>query len=628
MTSKNQVSPVIRISRGERDASARATHLKAASKKYLETTIERKQMSTTTNFKRIALVAVAALGLGVLSSVPSNAAIVGTIAVTDSATSTATTSLADSTTAGTLAVRWLATTAGDTVGVTTSLNTQPSGGGSPTLNFYQLDTSTSISNSTMAVNVAGNRIVAANDADTATITTGSTVGYTAGRFRYQLDQLPLAAGTYTYTLTFTPYTAAGVAETTARLTRDVSVVVTAPASASKVAAAANSRVRLASGLTMDSETADNTSLALLATASSTPRASAWVKLVNAAGVATATEDSLTVTIDKGNIGTANNAPVGKNVIIDYKPAVGDGGLQFWVYSDGSSGPATITVATKNAGSFTKTLTWYGADYATITAAAYRNVIGIGTEATLGAVSATAADALGSSYGSATTVFAYSSDTSVISNFGTACTYDSTTKAAMCPLTGVKAGTANITIRDASTVALSKATSNAVAVRVSQGVATSFTLKTDKATYAPGEKGFLWVTVLDAAGLSMPVRTDAATLATGGITSSVQVGSASDTTTATTFSTERSATPASNDPVKVYTFFAPVTGGPIVFSAKGAAGFSAASIATATTVTATVTDSGAAALAAVTALATTVASLRTLIVTLTNLVLKIQKKVRA
>jgi hypothetical protein len=43
---------------------------------------------------------------------------------------------------------------------------------------------------------------------------------------------------------------------------------------------------------------------------------------------------------------------------------------------------------------------------------------------------------------------------------------------------------------------------------------------------------------------------------------------------------------------------------------------------------TITDSGAAALAAVNALATTVASLRTLIVTLTNLVLKIQKKVKA
>ena len=47
-----------------------------------------------------------------------------------------------------------------------------------------------------------------------------------------------------------------------------------------------------------------------------------------------------------------------------------------------------------------------------------------------------------------------------------------------------------------------------------------------------------------------------------------------------------------------------------------------------TAKATVTDSGSAALAAVTALATTVASLKTLIVTLTNLVLKIQKKVKA
>jgi hypothetical protein len=44
--------------------------------------------------------------------------------------------------------------------------------------------------------------------------------------------------------------------------------------------------------------------------------------------------------------------------------------------------------------------------------------------------------------------------------------------------------------------------------------------------------------------------------------------------------------------------------------------------------ATVNDSGAAALAAVNALATTVASLKTLITTLTNLVLKIQKKVKA
>jgi hypothetical protein len=78
MTPKKQVSPAIRILRGERDASARATHLEAATRKFLVTTNERKQMSTKTNFKRIALVAVAALGLGVLSSVPSQAALLVT----------------------------------------------------------------------------------------------------------------------------------------------------------------------------------------------------------------------------------------------------------------------------------------------------------------------------------------------------------------------------------------------------------------------------------------------------------------------------------------------------------------------------------------------------------------------
>lgn len=42
MTPDKQVSPVIRISRGERDASARATHLEAATRKFLVATNERK----------------------------------------------------------------------------------------------------------------------------------------------------------------------------------------------------------------------------------------------------------------------------------------------------------------------------------------------------------------------------------------------------------------------------------------------------------------------------------------------------------------------------------------------------------------------------------------------------------
>jgi len=72
---------------------------------------------------------------------------------------------------------------------------------------------------------------------------------------------------------------------------------------------------------------------------------------------------------------------------------------------------------------------------------------------------------------------------------------------------------------------------------------------------------------------------------------------------------------------------PVSGGTVEVKAKGGALLPVAGQVD-VTATATVTDNGAAALAAVNALATTVASLKTLITTLTNLVLKIQKKVKA
>jgi len=63
------------------------------------------------------------------------------------------------------------------------------------------------------------------------------------------------------------------------------------------------------------------------------------------------------------------------------------------------------------------------------------------------------------------------------------------------------------------------------------------------------------------------------------------------------------------------------------TAKGGSGLPLAGQ-VAITASATVTDNGAAALAAVNALATTVGSLKALITTLSSQVLKIQKKVKA
>ena len=80
----------VRIHGGEFDTSARAMYRVSAKGSLITyekafstqaeprivrgSTIERKQMSTKTTFKRIALVTVAALGLGVMSVAPSNAA--------------------------------------------------------------------------------------------------------------------------------------------------------------------------------------------------------------------------------------------------------------------------------------------------------------------------------------------------------------------------------------------------------------------------------------------------------------------------------------------------------------------------------------------------------------------------
>jgi hypothetical protein len=595
-------------------------------------------MSTKTNFKRIALVAVAALGLGVLSSVPSQAAVTGVLAVTNT-NGTATTALADSTTAGSIKVRWLATGTTDSVVISTSLNSAPSTSTfSGSLRYVASDTLTSITAAVLSPSLGG----ATSGSDTASITAANPAGYVSGTFLYQLSTTSgLVAGTYTFTLTISPFSATTALESSKVVTQDVSIVVTAPASASTTAASTHSSSVIVSGTTVDSATATATSVSLAATAAGTAKATVFVKLRNAAGTATQNvKDSLTVTIDKGNVGSSSTAALGKSVIIDYNTSGVDGGVPVYVFADGTAGTVTVTIATKNAGSFTQTLTWYGTTAKSIVAGGRLTVIPVGAETagSSNAVRAQAFDAVGgASLASSMDLYAYSSDTSVISNNGTACGATAVSSSdglwyTYCPLTGVKAGTATITIRDAATVALSTIASNVVSVRVSEGVATSIKLTTDKATYAPGEKGFVIVTVLDAAGLVMPKRSSTATLASGGVYTTGQLGNSSDTMTATTFATDRSSSgataPSSNDPIKYYMFYAPTQGGSLTFTAKGASTFSAASQTTGASATITVTDNGAAALAAVTALATTVASLKTLITTLTNLVLKIQKKVKA
>ena len=161
------------------------------------------------------------------------------------------------------------------------------------------------------------------------------------------------------------------------------------------------------------------------------------------------------------------------------------------------------------------------------------------------------------------------------------------------------------------------------------------MKWDKATYAPGERATILIQVLDADGKSLPSGAKTGAIGTtSGISSATYALTATsgslaggDITTAVNAASSATSPVVTNVPHYQVVVTMPNTGGSIKITAKGGSGLPAAGQVE-VSATATITDNAAAALAAVTALATTVASLKTLITTLTNLVLKIQKKVKA
>jgi len=648
MTPNKQVSPVIRISQGERDASARATHLEAATRKFLVTTNERKQMSTKTNFKRIALVAVAALGMGVLSSAPSQAVFSGaagsqvTITVANG-TAGQTGAKSDSTTAGTIAVSALALATTDSLVVQIAGKSKPAldtNASYPQVNLMLADTATSTSKTAITKQAAGTFGTWATGLVTQpyqTTDTALAMGlspelglsnvYVAAKFLAYIDSASSTrvAGTYTYTVIVTPYNAltAGTAQTV-----DISFVVSATTAQSTTVDSTKSTAFIAAAAPATADEA----ISALATASSTPAAYLTVRTYNSTGTVAAAE-SITVSIaGAGQIFHTGTSVGGQSITVKSTGSDGD----FQIRPDGRAGVATISVSTPTRTFAAKTVNFYAASAKTITATVATPLLAVGSNA--GAVRATAVDANNIAWTGTAYIVASSAADALIAGSTTpvSCgTYDADNGRFNCPITGTAAGTAKFKIIDAATVALATATSNEVTVTVSTATAASVKLEFDKATYAPNERARIYVTPLDSTGKAMQSAAYTNILASGGITLVGGVSYAGTTTTvdsltaATAFTTaaQTSSTSGAKAGSMQFTVYMPAAGGTVTLSATGGTSLPLAGQ-VALTASATVTDSGAQALAAVNALATTVASLRTLITTLTNLVLKIQKKVRA
>lgn len=600
-------------------------------------------MSTKTTFKRIALVAAASLGLGVLSIVPAQATASGvTLTVTDGTAGLAGVRT-DSTNAATIVVAGLLDST-DCITITNVVKSIPNST-TPVIGMQYLDSSTpSVGSSTRVdTNASATAPLAAvttnvSVLDTALsnvfrVTSGSGTKNVSATFGLQLDSgtSTRLAGTYTYTI-IARYVSDGVVNT---ITKDVNIVIAAAATASATAVSTYNFARLDGASTSKPSTSSFTdsTLSVLATAG-TVRGYLYVANRNAANGSSAAKDSLTATVTGvGLVCTESSTICGKSIKV---AATGD--YQFELQGDGNGGNSSITVTASVSGStFTKSLTYYASAAKTLTASVLTPVLGIGSNDS--AVAVTAVDGTGAVWGGTAYIYASAAaDATAVGGSATtpvACVYRAANGTHYCPISATAAGTGKFKVIDASTIALATATSNEVTVTSSNAVASTVKIAFNKESYAPYEKALITVTPLNSAGSPVSAQTFANLFASGGISSNIGFASGFGGNTATELAAVSVTTSAYAGVDKTagaytYTVYMPATG-TVTITAKGGASLPAAGQIT-VTASAKVTDTGESALAAVTALASQVSAFITKInaqiTTLTDLVMKIQKKVKA
>ena len=461
------------------------------------------------------------------------------------------------------------------------------------------------------------------------------------------------AGTITASV-FKP-SQAGIYSTTAYGT--VTITVNAAALAGGVDAAKSTSV-IKSGATWaagSSATTDDT-VVVSRTASSTVRASVKVSLAQVAGAISGTTK---VTVSVAGPGTivlndendASTSPIASGRSVESTRATTTETFHVSVLSDGVSGVGTITIT---AGTFTatETVTFHGsaASYVVTAKNAYL-AVGV-TDAQILTISAL--DSAGVAVPSST-AFVSSSSTSTATLPVTSVTTNADATAVDLGATAVAAGTATITIANAASAPTVSTTYTLNVVKT--GIA-SVALSFDKAEYTAGEKAVITVTAKNADAALIGDATYATFFTSTGITSSANLnGYTADASVATTSG------------VKTYTVYMPLAAGPVTISATLGASVATAIQATVVTAATTVVSDGVAQAAAdaaaeatdaanaatdaanaaaeaadaataaaqdaadaVAALSVSVAAmidaLKKQITALTNLVIKIQKKVKA
>ena len=533
---------------GDRDVSARATHLKAATENVSVTTIERKQMSNKTHFKRVALAVVTALGFGVLATSPAGAAHRSdTLEL-----STATASITAGETATTVVTQtFLGVAAGDSLSVTVASANAATSAKSPDIGFYPI-----------LADSSGVAILGTNGDDT--FYAGVTANNTSATVKYNMHFLTatsLAAGTYTFYIYAGVGSGGGTLVSTALKTFTVTV-----AAADLKPAAAKSTAVLGTGTQSPyvSTAADSALVVTAGTYGSYAEAAtvAWQQMNSAGSTSTLTPESVSVTMS--GAGAFSVGYAGSKV----QAATVKFSDTITVWSDGRTGTGTITLATTSMpGWKTKTITFAGtASTASITVPK----LVLSTSASANDVRISPKDSASNLVTTANNWYLHSSDTRVITNSTSQISGSATTALgyATLSITSLLAdsGTAKIKFAnyaaDSTTPTTGAVVTNEVEVSV-VGKPATFKLSTNKKTYAPGEVATVTISVLDGLGKAVADTAIAAMLTSTGVTANGNSTSSGDTITTT------AATHGQGKYTYEYTM--PSTSGNVLFKGTGSTG---------------------------------------------------------
>jgi hypothetical protein len=516
-------------------------------------------MSTKTTFKRIALVTVAAMGFGLLSVVPSTATTQQDTLTVSSAT---TTIAAGSSSASITLTQGFLGVNSDTMSVTATLTSGPA-----TNAVMPVITETSPTG-----RVGGASPSVSTDGLTARIAdTGSVSEYHLTSATFKVSFAPTVPGTYV--ITFSPYNMDSLTTRSTVAARAAAVTWTVTVPSGTVGDATSTIVTRAAGVSTGSAATIS-----VASGSSTAQAATIEVTPLIASVATTGSTIITATVTgAGTVGagtSATQASTGLKTATYNGTAAGLGYVTLW--ADGTSGSSSVAITVNGTAVGTATATFTGA-VTTVTATLVKPVIAAGSTATAGVITLVAKDANGNGV-SGSTFYAVSSGSSIVSTSVTT----GSAGAASISLVGKVAGTNTVTIQNVAAGSTATVSAAAVSVRVGSNVESSVTMTLDKATYAPGDQATITVTIKDADGKAVVDGTYAAFAADVTSTRAMSAGTLPTASIAV----------GSTVGVKTYLVNVPNSEGAFTISALPGAGMLGAGSAVAISATATVTPSAA------------------------------------